>query len=53
MSLPCSRLSETSFSILSRQYQCNAIIEPGLERSGWFTATLKLVPRLACLLLLT
>ena len=36
MSLPYSRLSETSFSILSRQYQCNALIEPGLRRSGWF-----------------
>jgi len=27
MSLPCRRLSETSFSILGRQYQGNALIE--------------------------
>lgn len=28
MSLLCSRLSETSLSILGRQYQGNALIEP-------------------------
>jgi len=28
MSLPCSRFSETSFSIFGRQYQGNALIEP-------------------------
>lgn len=46
MSLQCSRLSETSFSILGRQYQGNALIEPiGAKGcSGWFVGNSEVIP---------